>query len=174
MGISTSKSQEVLEKEKEIKVEIEEWISLRNETIKELNRVADELDSLHKKATYSKIAGGFAGAVGGAVALGGLVMAFVTGGTSLAITGAGISLAASGGVAATAAEVVEYLKKRTRVNTAQKALEDDRKRQNELLEKIEATIDKSDIDQEQKNRARVSLKSVVDGIKKMWSSGIYL
>ena len=68
MGLSFSKSAELAEKEKQIQLEIDDWVVLRNNTISELSRVADELDLLHKRATYSKIAGGVAGAVGGGIA----------------------------------------------------------------------------------------------------------
>lgn len=172
MGVNFSRSAELAEKEKEIKLEIDDWVQLRNQTIYELSRVANELDQLHKKATYSKIIGGVAGAVGGGIALGGLALSFFTGGASLFITGTGLTIAAGGGVTATVAEVVEYLKKRTRVDAAQKALEEDKKVQAQLLDKIETTIDTSDIEAEHKSRVKSSLKAFVDGIQKLWVSGV--
>lgn len=172
MGVNFSRSAELAEKEKEIKLEIDDWVQLRNQTIYELSRVANELDQLHKQATYSKIIGGVAGAVGGGIALGGLALSFFTGGASLFITGTGLTIAAGGGVTATVAEVVEYLKKRTRVDAAQKALEEDKKVQAQLLDKIETTIDTSDIEAEHKSRVKSSLKAFVDGIQKLWVSGV--
>lgn len=171
MGSNFSKSEELAQKEKKIRLEIEDWLVLRNNTITELSRVADELDDIHKKATYSKIFGGIAGAVGGGLALGGLALSFFTGGASLFITGTGLTIAAGGGVTATLAEVVEFLKKKTRVDAAQKALEADKARQAELLSQIESTIDTSDIDNTQKSRVLSSLKVFVDGIQKLWVSG---
>jgi len=172
MGLIITKSAEVEKKEQQIKLEIEDWLELRNKTIQELSRVADELDSLHKKATYSKIAGGIAGAIGGGLALGGLALTFFTGGASLFLTGTGLTVAAGGGVTATLAEIVEYLKKKTRVDEAQKALEHDKTVQTALFTKIENTIDTSDIDTEQKHKVRSNLKSLVDGIQKLWVSGV--
>lgn len=172
MGLSFSKSADLAEKEKQIQLEIGDWVALRNTTITELSRVADELDLLHKRATYSKIAGGVAGAVGGGIALGGLALSFFTGGASLFLTGTGLTIAAGGGVTATVAEVVEYLKKRTRVDAAQSALEQDKKVQAQLLAKIESTIDTSDIEAEHKSRVKTSLKAFVDGMQKLWVSGL--
>lgn len=172
MGASFVKSAELKDKEKEINLEIEDWICLRNNTITELSRVADELDALHKKATYSKILGGLAGAVGGGIALSALALSFFTGGSSLFLTGTGLTIAASGGVTATLAEIVEYLKKKTRVDAAQKALEEDKAAQAALLTKIEATIDTCDINTEQRDRVKSSLKSFVEGIHKLWISGM--
>lgn len=174
MGFTFSKAQAdaVTEKEKEIKQEIEDWIQLRNNTIAELTRVADELDDLHKKATYSKIAGGVAGVVGGGIALAGLALSFFTGGTSLFLTGSGLTIAAGGGVTATLAEVVEYLKNKTKVDAAQKALEEDKKVQAALLKKIEESVETSDVDEEVKSRFQRNLHSFVDGVQRLWFSGV--
>ena len=171
MGLKIS-SPSLSKKEQQIGLEIEDWIKLRNNTIKELLRVANELDDLHKKAAYSKIAGGLAGLVGGGLVVGGLAFSFFTGGTSLFLTGTGVTLAAGGGVTATIAEVVEHLKKKTRVDAAQKALEADKAAQATLLSNIETTIETSDdIGPDEKSRVKSSLKSFVDSIQKVWVSG---
>lgn len=172
MGVKFSSSSSFSENEQQINFQIEDWITLRNNTITELLRVADELDDLHKKATYSKILGGVAGAFGGGLALSGLALSFFTGGSSLLLTGTGLTIAAGGGVTASVAEIVEYLKKKTRVDAAQKALEIDKAAQAALLSKIEATIDTCDIESEEKKRVKSSLKSFVDGLQKLWVSGV--
>ncbi|XP_067946670.1 apolipoprotein L3-like [Watersipora subatra] len=172
MGIKFSKSTELTENEKQLSFLIEDWITLRNKTICELSRVADELDDIHKKATYSKIAGGVAGAVGGGLAVTALALSFFTGGTSLLLAGTGLTIAAGGGVTATLAEVVEYLKKKTRVDSAQKALEIDKSAQAELLSKIETTIDTSNIGKDDKAKAKIGLTSFIDGLQLLWASGL--
>lgn len=173
MGISlSSRYKQLSETEKELSVEVEEWLQLRQRTINELSRVANELDSLHKTATYSKIAGGIAGAIGGGIALSGLALSFFTGGTSLFLTGTGLTIAAGGGVTATVAEIVEYLKKRTRIDCAQKALEKDKTAQAALLSKVEKTIDTSDFEPVQKDKVKARLRDFVDSVQKVWFSGI--
>lgn len=172
MGLIFSKGEKVTQEEKEIAQEIEEWIVLRNNTIIELTRVADELDSLHRKATYSKLAGGIAGAIGGGIALGGLVMSLFTGGTSLLLTGTGLTIAAGGGVTATVAEVVEFVKKKTRVDAAQKALEQDKAVQAQLLAKIENTVDTVQLDIAERRKLKANLKTFLDGVQKLWFSGM--
>ncbi|XP_078539618.1 apolipoprotein L3-like [Lissotriton helveticus] len=79
------------------------------ETAETLQRIAADLDIFHRNATKVNFLGSLWGVSGGALALGGLVLAPFTGGASLVVAGAGLGVSTLGGVTSAGASVVNAI-----------------------------------------------------------------
>ncbi len=87
-----------------------EWKTLRQQTIDELYKIADECDSLHKDCNIANVTGSSVGAAGGIMALGGILLAPFTFGGSLSLTVAGAATGVAGAATNITTSVVESSK----------------------------------------------------------------
>ncbi|XP_075056950.1 apolipoprotein L3-like [Mixophyes fleayi] len=93
------------------------WILLLKifeECIKDLLRIADDVDKFHKGATIASITGSSFGIAGGITSIVGLILAPFTLGASLIVSGVGIGVAVAGGVTGAAASIADtvHIKKK--------------------------------------------------------------
>ncbi|KAL2079168.1 hypothetical protein ACEWY4_024912 [Coilia grayii] len=78
--------------------------------ISELEKITEELETMHRRATIGGLAGGVIGAAGGVASLVGLALAPFTFGTSLIVTGVGVGVATAGGVTGAASNITKMTK----------------------------------------------------------------
>lgn len=74
------------------------WIKNRRETIKSLKEIVTDMDSDEFRSNVTNIVGSGVGVAGGAMVIGGLLLAPFTAGASLVVAGAGLGASVLGGV----------------------------------------------------------------------------
>ncbi|KAM8953216.1 apolipoprotein L3-like [Pelodytes ibericus] len=148
-------SQDVMKKyeelEKKVQVYLKQfedahgcYIIHLEECITELRIIADEVDEFHKAAIITNITGSTFGIAGGITTIVGLALAPVTFGTSLIITGVGIGVAAAGGLTGATASIADNVNiklKCGRVEAIIKEINDNMKKMQEVLSKLDILLD---------------------------------
>ncbi|XP_075719723.1 uncharacterized protein LOC142760421 [Rhinoderma darwinii] len=99
-----SKMETYLQSFKDIVIHLMENIE---SCIKEMTRIADDLDDYHRGATIASVAGSSFGIAGGIVTIVGLALAPVTLGASLIVSGVGIGVAVAGGITGAGASIAD-------------------------------------------------------------------
>lgn len=75
-----------------------DWLETRRSTIQKLKEIVKDMDSDEFRNNVTNIVGSGVGVTGGAMVLGGLLLAPFTGGVSLVVAGIGAGVGAAGGV----------------------------------------------------------------------------
>ncbi|XP_059849555.1 apolipoprotein L3-like [Hypanus sabinus] len=88
--------------------EFPNWERRMNRYIRDLQEIANGIDRYHKGATIANVTGSSLGAVGGVLALAGIITAPFTAGISLVLTAVGTSIGVAGTAAKLTADLVEY------------------------------------------------------------------
>ncbi|XP_063404599.1 uncharacterized protein LOC134688062 [Mytilus trossulus] len=106
-----------------------EWTESCEQTVKEINNLADNLDEHFGRISKAKIGGSTAGIVGGVMAAVGFGLSFVTFGASLGLTVAGGVIAGAGGVTLGGSAATDAILSRNRKKAAEEII----KRYNEKM-----------------------------------------
>ena len=101
---------------------IEQWMSIRETTIQEINSTIEDLTLHHRNVNYSRIAGSSVSITGSVMALAGVLMAPATGGLSLILPLGGAALALAGGGTSAGASIVDVVIENSNIKKAQQQL----------------------------------------------------
>ncbi|XP_078396125.1 apolipoprotein L3-like [Cetorhinus maximus] len=91
--------------------------------IKNLRRIADDIDSCHKDATIAKVTGSSIGIAGGALSIAGLIAAPFTAGASLILTGVGCGVGIAGGATNIVASVTDAVNQNNNLEKVKSIME---------------------------------------------------
>lgn len=126
MAPSKKSPRELIRCSKELTASIKSWSSNREETVKALRQLADELMEHHKNAHIAKKSGSSFSIAGFALIATGFGLAPVSFGTSLLLSAVGGAVCAGGGVTAAGAGVVKNRIFKFKLAKAQELIEADR------------------------------------------------
>ena len=100
----------------------EEWIPIREETIRKITETIESLKVHHRNVNISRITGSAVSIAGSTMAIVGFILTPFTLGVSLGLSVPGIALAVAGGGAATGASIADIVIQKSNVNKAQEQL----------------------------------------------------
>lgn len=126
MALSKESPRELMRCSKELTASIKSWSSNREETVKALRQLADELMEHHKNVHIAKVSGSSFSIAGFALIATGFGLAPVSFGTSLLLSAVGGAVCAGGGVTAAGAGVVKNRIFKFKLAKAQELIEADR------------------------------------------------
>lgn len=107
MALSKESPRELIRCSKELTASIKSWSSNREDTVKALRKLADELMEHHKNVHIAKVSGSSFSIAGFALIATGFGLAPVSFGTSLLLSAVGGAVCAGGGVTAAGASVAK-------------------------------------------------------------------
>ena len=129
--------QEGVETIRSLDFEIQRWLIARECTIDKLKYLKKLIEESYQKRTISKVAGASAAVVGGGLGIVGFGLSFVTFGASLVLLVPGAILGGAGAVTMAGADIGDWLVSKGHMETAKKAIEQDRKSLSTLREHAE-------------------------------------
>ena len=115
----------IFQLEKNLQEAVHRWLPVRRQTIREIRKVADNLQEHHRNVDISKIAGSTASVIGGALAITGFALTPITLGTSLILSGVGIGVGTLGGATVAGAALVDGYLEKWGIEGVQKKIDED-------------------------------------------------
>lgn len=103
------------------------------EQIRQLKKIINELETLHRKGTIGSLSGGVIGAAGGITTIVGLALTPFTLGASLIVTGFGLGVAVAGGITGATSNIVKMVKKKSFQDKIRGILDDCENRLNPVM-----------------------------------------
>ncbi|XP_061162588.1 apolipoprotein L6-like [Saccostrea echinata] len=113
--------------EEEIKRVCREWMSARKKTIRELRRLADDINAITKDSRIARVAGASTSVLGGIIATGCLIAAPFTGGISLLPAVAAGAFGGAGAVVTIGTSIAKTLLENGKITEVQRYLDEDKK-----------------------------------------------
>ena len=129
MALSKESPRELIRCSKELTASIKSWSSNREDTVKALRKLADELMEHHKNVHIAKVSGSSFSIAGFALIATGFGLAPVSFGTSLLLSAVGGAVCAGGGVTAAGAGVAKNRIFNIKLAKAQELIKADRNAQ---------------------------------------------
>lgn len=109
-----------------------DWLQLRRMTINELKEIVNDMDSEEFRSNVTSIVGSGVGVAGGAMVIGGLLLAPFTGGVSLVVAGAGLGAGVLGGFTNLTSETIAQNYALKRCKEANDKIKNDQEKSAEL------------------------------------------
>ena len=114
-----------------------EWLAKRQQTIHQLESLAESLHNHHRNATIATNAGAGVATASFGLVLGGFIASFFTLGAGLIVSAVGAGVGAVGGLTMTGSKIAEHVIERTETKEVQSALDEDRNASDILRDKFE-------------------------------------
>ena len=127
---------------------IDQWIEIREKTIKNISGTTEKLQKHHRNINISRISGSSISIAGSLIAILGFGLAPVTFGASIGLSVGGIALAVAGGGTAAGASIADIVIQKSNVKEAQEQLTHDYHLLQEIRE-LAVGIHQIDINQQQ-------------------------
>ena len=135
---------------------IDQWIEIREKTIKDIRGTTEKLQKHHRNINISRITGSGISIAGSLIAILGFGLAPVTFGASIGLSVGGIALAVAGGGTAAGASIADIVIQKSNVKEAQEQLTHDYHLLQEIHEIAEGFQNVSQIDVNQQQSQGVS------------------
>ncbi|XP_053900529.1 uncharacterized protein LOC128845664 [Malaclemys terrapin pileata] len=111
----------------------------------ELQKIADDIDEVHRIATIANITGGTVGIAGGITAIAGLCLAPVTFGGSLSLSLAGLAVSTAGGLTSAVATTIDMVASKLKKETVEKLLQECQTELRKIIKAIQCLESYGDI-----------------------------
>lgn len=121
-----------------------EWIDNRQQVLKELTKLADELKEHQKNVNIAKVTGSSAAVVGAGLMIGGFAASFFTFGASLLVSAVGAGISGAGGATTGGAGIAKYFLDKKIYQKVQQSIN----RDEEITRNLQSHLDKLKLDVE--------------------------